>query len=74
MVLSSFLIGIRYRLLDKIGKTVYPFIQVLGFFGPEVDPQCSETDCTGRLGSTTEDIRSPGDLEIDKSGRHDCGL
>lgn len=40
----------------------------------EVDALCPEFCGTARLRSATEDVRLPGDLEINKSCSHDRGL
>jgi len=40
----------------------------------EVDALCPEFCGTARLRSATEDVRLPGDLEVNESRCHDCGL
>ena len=40
----------------------------------EVDTLCPEFCGAPRLRSATEDVRLPGDLEVNETRRHDCGL
>src|SRR5579884_2436351 len=40
----------------------------------EVDPLCPEFCGAARLWSATEDVRLPGDLEVNESRSHDRGL
>ena len=40
----------------------------------EVDTLCPEFCGAPRLRSATEDVRLPGDLEVNESRSHDCGL
>jgi len=40
----------------------------------EVDPLCPEFCGAARLRSATEDVRLPGDLEVNESRSHDRGL
>ena len=51
-----------------------PFLLMCRLARAEVDALCPEFCGTARLRRATEDVRLPGDLEVNESRRHDRGL
>ena len=51
-----------------------PLLLVCRLARAEVDALCPEFGGAARLRSATEDVRLPGDLEVNESGSHDRGL
>src|SRR5258708_17926937 len=55
-------------------QRVEPLLLVAGHARAEGDAQRAEVSSAARLRCTAEDIRAPGDLEVDEAGGHDRGL
>ena len=51
-----------------------PLLLICRLARVEVDALCPEFCRTARLRSATEDVRLPGDLEVNESRSHDRGL
>jgi hypothetical protein len=62
------------RLAAQGGQCRGPLLRIHRLAGAEVDAERPEVGCARRLRRATEDIRSPGDLKVDKTGGQDRGL